>query len=53
VVAELIEDYSNVSLVPFDLTDKRYMAYVVGLADKSTGYNMANKYSDLEKVSSK
>lgn len=48
-IAELVEDYSSVSLVPFDMTDKRYMAYVVALSDKATGFNMENKYSDLEK----
>jgi hypothetical protein len=48
-VADLVEDYSSVSLVPFDLTDKRYMAYIVGLADKSTGFNFTGRYSDLEK----
>ena len=47
-ISELLDDYSNVSLVPFDLTDKRYMAYVVSLADKATGFNMAGKYSELE-----
>ncbi|CAI2374140.1 unnamed protein product [Moneuplotes crassus] len=47
-IAEIIEDYSSVSLVPFDLTDKKYMAYIIALADKATGFNYADRYSDLE-----
>ena len=48
-ISDLLNDYSSVSLVPFDLTDKRYMAYVVSLADKATGFNFSGLYSDLEK----
>ena len=49
MIAEVIDDYSNVSLVPFDLTDRRYMAYIVALSDKATGFNFADRYSENEK----
>ncbi len=37
-VAELIEQYAKVTYVPLDIEDKRSMAYIVGLADRSIGF---------------